>query len=185
MRQRLANLRRRTDLEGHYDYHKKVEIREGTVEDGGDVAEIYNYYVTNTHHTFETEPVSGAMMATRIRSVSKRYPFLVADMDGSVAGYAYAVRFKLREAYEHSAEVSVYVRNDAHHRGIGTSLYLELFERLHDTHVHAIIAGIALPNDSSIRFHEKLGFEKVAHFREVGYKLGRWIDVGYWEMLNV
>jgi len=161
-----------------------LKIRKAVTDDAPGIAEIYNHYIRNTHHTFETETLSKEMAAARIVAVSKRYPFLVADIDGEVAGYAYAVRFKLREAYEHSAEVSVYVRNDAKHRGIGTSLYTKLFEELEDTHVHAIIAGIALPNDSSIIFHEKLGFEKVAQFREIGYKLGRWIDVGYWEKMN-
>ena len=161
-----------------------MKIRKAVTDDAPGVAEIYNHYIRNTHHTFDTETFSKEMAAARIVAVSKRYPFLVADIDGEVAGYAYAVRFKLREAYEHSAEVSVYVRNDAKHRGIGTNLYTKLFEELEDTHVHAIIAGIALPNDSSIKFHEKLGFEKVAQFREVGYKLGRWIDVGYWEKMN-
>ena len=161
-----------------------MKIRKAVTDDAPGVAEIYNHYIRNTHHTFDTETFSKEMAAARIVAVSKRYPFLVADIDGEVAGYAYAVRFKLREAYEHSAEVSVYVRNDAKHRGIGTNLYTKLFEELEDTHVHAIIAGIALPNDSSIKFHEKLGFEKVAKFREVGYKLGRWIDVGYWEKMN-
>ena len=161
-----------------------LKIRIAAREDGRGVAEIYNHYIRNTHHTFETESLSEEMAAARIIAVNKRYPFLVADAEGEIAGYAYAVRFKLREAYEHSAEVSVYVRNDTKQRGIGTSLYEKLFEKLSDTHVHAIIAGIALPNDPSIKFHEKLGFEKVAHFREVGYKLGRWIDVGYWEKMN-
>ena len=162
-----------------------LKIRKAVTEDAKSVADIYNYYIKNTHHTFETELLSEEMAAARIVAVSKRYPFLVADLDGQVSGYAYAVRFKLREAYEHSAEVSVYVRNDAKQRGIGTRLYTRLFDKLEDTHVHAILAGIALPNDSSIKFHEKLGFEKVAHFREVGYKLGRWIDVGYWEKMNI
>lgn len=162
-----------------------MEIRLATSGDSASIAAIYNHYVTETHHTFETEPVSKEVMATRINTVGKRYPFLVAELGGDVCGYAYASRFKLREAYEHSVEVSIYVQNSSKKSGLGSSLYKELFERLEDTHVHAIIAGIALPNDASIRFHEKLGFEKVAHFREIGYKLGRWIDVGYWEKINV
>ena len=167
------------------DKEVQMEIRLAKIEDADDIAEIYNHYVVNTHHTFETERISREVMTTRIRSVGKRFPFLVAEADGSVVGYAYATRFKLREAYEHSVEVSIYVKNDAKQRGLGTSLYEELFRRLEDTHVHAMIAGIALPNEASIRFHEKLGFEKVAHFREIGYKLGRWIDVGYWEKMNL
>lgn len=160
-----------------------MEIRHATSEDAEQIAEVYNYYITSTHHTFETEPLEAQAMVERIAAVTADYPFLVAEEDGKVLGYAFAARFKLREAYEHSAEVSIYVRNEAKQKGIGTRLYDRLFKELEDTLTHAIIAGIALPNDASISFHEKLGFRKVAHFREVGYKLGRWIDVGYWELL--
>jgi phosphinothricin acetyltransferase len=76
------------------------------------------------------------------------------------------------------------VKNGAGGKGIGTSLYEKLLAKLSETDVHAIIAGIALPNEASIRVHERFGFEKVAHFREIGFKLGRWIDVGYWELIN-
>ncbi len=89
----------------------------------------------------------------------------------------------MRQAYEYAAEVSIYVRNAAKQKGIGSQLYVQLFEELAETDIHAVVAGISLPNDASVRFHERLGFEKVAHFKEVGYKLGRWIDVGYWEKI--
>jgi phosphinothricin acetyltransferase len=161
-----------------------MNIREVKPEDAEKVAEIYNYYIQQTHHTFETEPLKTEVMRKRITKTIKEYPFLVAENDGEIFGYAYAAQFKLRDAYQHSAEVSIYVKNDAKKRGIGSMIYEELFEELEDTDVHALIAGISLPNDGSVRFHEKLGFEKVAHFKEVGYKLGRWIDVGYWEKFN-
>lgn len=160
-----------------------MDIRNAKTEDAAQVAEIYNHYITNTHHTFETEPLEPADMEARILEVSHTYPFLVAEQDGEIVGYAFASQFKLRQAYEHSAEVSIYVKNEAKQKGIGTRLYDRLFDELEDTLTHAIIAGIALPNDASIAFHEKLGFRKVAHFQEVGYKLGRWVDVGYWEFL--
>ncbi|MCO6511831.1 MAG: N-acetyltransferase [Aridibacter famidurans] len=160
-----------------------MDIRHATKDDAAQIAEIYNHYVTFTHHTFETEPVEASEMEARIEEVSNGYPFLVAVDDGNILGYAFAAQFKLRQAYEHSAEVSIYVKNDAKQRGIGTRLYDRLFTELHETLTHAILAGIALPNDASIAFHEKLGFKKVAHFREVGYKIGRWVDVGYWELL--
>lgn len=159
-------------------------IRDAKQEDADQIADIYNYYIQNTHHTFETEPLSPDVMRRRIAKVADDYPFLVAEEDGVVYGYVYAAQFKMRQAYEFAAEVSIYVRNDTKQRGVGTLLYEQMFDELEDTNVHAIIAGIALPNDASVRFHEKLGFEKVAHFREIGYKLGRWIDVGYWEMMN-
>jgi L-amino acid N-acyltransferase YncA len=160
-----------------------MNIRHATKEDAQQIAEIYNYYITSTHHTFETEPLETADMEARIEEVSNGYPFLVAESDGDILGYAFAAQFKLREAYEHSAEVSIYVRNEAKQRGIGTRLYDTLFKELSETLTHVIVAGIALPNDASIAFHEKLGFRKVAHFQEVGYKLGRWIDVGFWELM--
>lgn len=163
-----------------------MNIRKVVAEtDAAAVAEVYNYYILNTHQTFETDPLSAEEMRERIEEISEKYPYVVAeDETGEVCGYAYATQFKLRDAYAYSAELSVYVRNQSKHKGVGTALYLKLFDELGDTNIHALIAGISLPNDASIRFHEKFGFEKVARFREVGYKLGRWIDVGYWEMLN-
>jgi len=161
-----------------------MNIRPVSLIDAAQVAEIYNYYVQNTHHTFETEPLSGEEMEQRIIKVTKDYPFLIAEDDGEIFGYAYATQFKLRQAYAFSAEVSIYVRNAAKQKGIGTQLYMQLFDELAETDIHAIVAGISLPNEPSIKFHEKLGFSKVAHFREVGYKLGRWVDVGYWEFIN-
>ncbi len=161
-----------------------MNIRQVKLTDSAQVAEIYNYYIQSTHHTFETEPLSADEMQKRIAEIAEHHPYLVAEEDGEILGYAFATRFRMREAYEFSVESSIYVKNDAKQRKIGTQLYVQLFDELAETNVHAIVAGIALPNDASISFHERLGFEKVAHFKEVGYKLGRWIDVGYWEMIN-
>lgn len=161
-----------------------MNIRQAQFTDAGQIAEIYNYYILNTHHTFETEPLSADEMQQRIAETSEDYPFLIAEYEGVIQGYVYAAQFKLRQAYKHSVEVSIYVRNQAKQKGIGSELYQRLLEELSETDVHALMAGISLPNEASVRFHEKLGYEKVAHFREVGYKLGRWVDVGFWEMLN-
>lgn len=161
-----------------------MNIRTATLSDAAQIAEIYNYYIKNTHQTFETEALTAEDMRARIADVIEDYPYLVAEEDGEIYGYAYAAQFKLRRAYEFSVEVSIYVKNDTKQRGIGTMLYEKLFAELKETDTHAIIAGISLPNDTSIRFHEKFGFEKVAHFKQVGYKLGRWVDVGFWELIN-
>jgi len=161
-----------------------MEIRSAKLTDAEQIAEIYNYYILNTHHTFEIEPLSAEEMKRRVGEVSGEYPYLVAETDGEIQGYIYAAQFRLREAYKHSVEVSIYVRNQAKQKGIGSELYKRLLEELKETDIHTIIAGISLPNEASVKFHEKLGFEKVGHFREVGYKLGRWVDVGFWEMLN-
>lgn len=160
-----------------------MNIRKVEFSDAEQITAIYNHYILNTHHTFETEALTGSQTKERILTVVESYPYLVAEEAGEILGYAYASQFKLREAYEHSAEVSIYIKNEAKQRGIGTALYTQLFDRLYENYVHAILAGIALPNDPSVRFHEKLGFHKVAHFSEIGYKLGRWVDVGYWELI--
>lgn len=158
-------------------------IRKAEPKDASQVADVYNYYIQQTHHTFETEPLNEEEMQKRIEDTTEDYPFLVAEENGEIVGYAYATQFKLRQAYEYASEVSIYVRNAAKQKGIGTQLYTQLFDDLQETDTHAVVAGISLPNDASVRFHERLGFEKVAHFKEVGYKLGRWIDVGYWEKI--
>lgn len=161
-----------------------MNIRKVESADAAQIAEIYNYYILKTHHTFETEALSADEMRERIAETSEHYPYLIAEADGEIQGYIYAAQFKLRQAYKHSVEASIYVRNQAKQKGIGSALYEVFLEDLQETDVHAIMAGISLPNDASVKFHEKLGYEKVAHFREVGYKLGRWVDVGFWEMLN-
>lgn len=152
--------------------------------DAAPIAEIYNFYVTNTHHTFETEAIDIAEMQKRIADASENYPYFVAENGGEIVGYAYAAQYKSRAAYKHSAEVSVYVKNALKQKGIGRALYEKLFAEISQTDIHALVAGIALPNRASIKLHERFGFEKTAHFREIGFKFGGWIDVGYWELIN-
>ncbi len=161
-----------------------MNIRKVELDDSAQIADIYNHYILNTHHTFETEALSAEEMSERIGAVCEKYPYLVAEIDGEIQGYVYASQFKLRQAYQYAVEASIYVRNQQKQKGIGSALYRAFLEELKETSIHAIMAGISLPNDASVKFHEKLGYEKVAHFREVGYKLGRWVDVGFWEMLN-
>ena len=162
----------------------KMDIRPVKLADSEQITEIYNFYVLNTHHTFETEPVSSEEMRERIREIVKNYPYFVTEENGEILAYTYAAQYKSRCAYKSSIEVSIYVKNGIRGKGFGTKLYQKLFGELEKTDVHAIIAGIALPNDASVRLHEKFGFEKVAHFREVGFKFYKWIDVGYWELIR-
>ncbi len=161
-----------------------MTIRKVNVQDARQIAEIYNFYVLETHHSFENEAVSVNDMMDRIDAITETCPFLVGEENGEILGFAYGTHYKPRSAYRHSVEVSVYLKNGLEHKGIGTNLYKELFAEIDKMDVHAIIAGISLPNDASIKLHEKFGFEKVAHFREVGFKMDRWIDVGYWELIN-
>lgn len=157
-------------------------VRPAAAADGDAMARIYNHYVAHTIITFEEEPITGADMASRLHEVtSSGMPWLVAEVAGAVAGYAYATRWKGRSAYRFSAESTVYLAPDCTGRGLGTRLYERLFAVLREQGLHVVIGGIALPNDASIALHERLGMVKVAHFRETGFKLGRWIDVAYWQ----
>jgi len=159
-------------------------IRMAAAADAAALARIYNHYVRETIVTFEEEPVADAEMARRLADVqAASLPWLVAEEADGVVGYACARPWKPRRGYRFSTEVSVYL--DAAHggRGLGTKLYTNLLSELRTRHIHAAMGGIALPNEASVRLHEKLGFEKVAHFREVGFKFGEWIDVGYWEKI--
>lgn len=161
-----------------------MNIRQVEIIDAEQIAEIYNFYVQNTHHTFETEPVNFGEMQKRIGEIIKNYPYIIAEENDEILAYAYAAKYKSRCAYRRSVEISVYGKNGTKGKGFGTKLYEKLLEELSKIDAHAIIAGIALPNEASIKIHERFGFEKVAHFREVGFKFNKWIDVGYWELIN-
>jgi phosphinothricin acetyltransferase len=157
-------------------------IRAAEAADAGAIAAIYKHYVTESAITFEEEPPAPEEMARRMEQVrSASLPWLVAERDGQVAGYAYATPWKARAAYRFSVEITVYLAQEHAGRGIGSALYDELFRILQACGVHAVMGGIALPNAASVALHEKFGLRKVAHFREVGFKFNRWIDVGYWQ----
>jgi phosphinothricin acetyltransferase len=152
--------------------------------DAGAVAAIYNHYITETIVTFEEEAITASEMETRMRAVqSASLPWLVAELSDGVVGYAYASKWKTRSAYRFSTEVTVYLDHRRVGGGIGSSLYARLLDVLKASGCHAAMGGIALPNDASVRLHEKLGFRPVALFREVGFKFNRWIDVGYWQKM--
>ena len=110
------------------------------------------------------------------------FPLLVYVEKDFVLGYAYATRWKARPAYKYSAESSIYLATEVQGRGIGTQLYKGLLNELKHLGIHTVIGGIALPNEASIALHEKLGFVKAAHFKEVGFKHSRWVDVAYWQL---
>jgi phosphinothricin acetyltransferase len=158
-------------------------IRPVTVADAAAICDIYNGYVRDTVITFEEAPVTPAEMARRIEDFTARFPWLVAEGEGAIVGYAYATPWRVRSAYRFSVETTVYVAPVHHGRGIGGSLYRELLEGLRKLEVHCAVACIALPNEASVALHEKLGFKKIGQFVEIGYKLGRWVDVGYWELI--
>ena len=163
--------------------HEGTTIRAAATSDVAAIAGIYNHYVTETVVTFEEEPVSVTELIRRLEEVrSAALPWLVAEADSHVVGYAYARPWNARTAYRFSVEVTVYLAPAHAGRGIGSKLYAELFPILEARRIHAVMGGIALPNEASVALHEKFGLRKVAQFEEVGFKFNRWIDVGYWQL---
>ncbi len=161
---------------------ESLPIRPATLQDAADIATIYNHYITGTTVSFEEAPVSTTEMENRLKSVSEAsLPWLVFEEDGQVKGYAYASKWKPRSAYRFSVESSVYLRHDCTGRGLGRLLYEALFAELARRGIHSVIGGVALPNEASVALHEKLGMKKIAHFEEVGFKFGKWLDVAYWQ----
>lgn len=160
-----------------------MQVRPVAPGDAAALARIYNYYVAESIVTFEEAQVPTDDMQRRIaETAAAALPWLVAEQGGEVRGYAYASGWKRRPGYRFSVEVTVYLDRSCARRGIGSRLYAHLLPVLHSAGFHLAIGGIALPNDGSVRLHEKFGFVKVAHFKEVGRKFDRWIDVGYWQL---
>jgi len=158
-------------------------VRSAKLEDASQITDIYNYYILNTTVTFEKTPISSDTMKERIEQTQVKYPWLVLEEEGMIHGYAYATDWKPRGAYRHSVESTVYLRNGQSGKGYGSKLYRKLIEVLEQLNVHAVIGGIAQPNEGSIALHEKFGFQKVAHFKEVGFKFDKWVDVAYWQLI--
>jgi len=160
-----------------------VIIRPGVREDLPQIVEIYNYYVAETHITFDIDPVD---LADRIAwfedfSAREQYQLWVAQSEGGLLGYAHARAFRPKAAYQTSVEVTVYLAADNNIRGLGSRLYEALFASLEKLDVHRAYGGIALPNDASIALHLKFGFEPLYIQSEVGRKFGRYYDVQWFE----
>jgi phosphinothricin acetyltransferase len=162
-----------------------LTIRDVHLDDAQALLDIYVPYVKDTWVTFETEVPALAEFRGRIEQFrfTLGFPYKVAELDGGIAGYAYAHPFHEREAYRFTAETTVYVKQDLRRGGIGTELYKTVLEDLTKSGFHTVVAILGYPNEASKRFHEKLGFREVGYFHEVGYKLGRWLDTGYLEKI--
>lgn len=160
-----------------------TKIRSASEADAAAITRIYNHYISNTCITFETEVVQASEMALRIGdTLAIPLPWLVAEVDQEIVGYAYASRWKGRCAYRFAVESTIYLDPVKTGKGIGMKLYSDLIEAIRAHSMCSVIGGISLPNEASIRLHESLGFRKVGHFERVGYKLDRWVDVGYWQL---
>jgi phosphinothricin acetyltransferase len=157
-------------------------IRLARPADAGPIAEIYRPAVAESAISFEGEPPSAEEMRRRMAAIQAYAPWLVVEHRGEVLGYAYGSRHRDRVAYQWSVDVTVYIRSDCHRRGLGRALYLPLLALLRLQHFHAAHAGITLPNAGSVGLHEALGFRLVGVYPAVGYKCGRWHDVGWWQL---
>ena len=159
------------------EYGDNMNIRLARPSDAATLLAIYAPYVENTAITFEYEVPTIEDFATRIEKTLERYPYLVAEEDGLILGYAYASTYYARAAYDWAAELSVYVSQDARGKGVGSNLYDELEDLLDQMGYMHFLACISLPNEASLALHRKRGYQQVAHFPKIGYKFERWHDI--------
>lgn len=160
-----------------------MRVRPALASDAESCRAIYAPYVTDSWISFEDSVPGVAEMAQRIADYGQSHGWLVADADGGVAGYAYGSPHRTRGAYRTSCDVAVYVDPAFARRGVGKLLYGALLPLLLGKGYHAAFAGIALPNSASIALHQACGFTPVGIYREVGWKLGGWRDVGWWQKI--
>ena len=158
----------------------RLQVRLATEDDLAEVRGIVNYFIENTVINFRTEPQSLDEWRDAWRRLHSRFPWLVA-VDDRIVGVAYAAPWNDRAAYQWTAEVTVYVNPSRQRRGVGDALYTELLDRMRRKGFHSVVAVIALPNEPSVRLHERHGFTRVGQLVEAGYKRGAWHDVGFWQ----
>jgi phosphinothricin acetyltransferase len=160
-----------------------IQIRDASLTDLPAITEIYNYYVIHTPITFDLEPYAPEQRRGWFdeHSDGKRYRLLIADDDGRLAGYAGTGRFRDKRAYDTSVEATIYCAPEATGRGVGSLLYMALFEAIANEDINRILGGITLPNDASIALHRRFGFSQAAVFTQNGRKFGRYWDVAWLE----
>lgn len=158
----------------------EVVIRSAGRKDAAAVAAIYRPIVTGTVISFELKPPTAEEMAQRMERAGDSHAWLVADVGGAIAGYAYGKPHRPRAAYQHAVETSAYIHGDFRGRGIAGRLYEQLFRDLAGKGYFHAFAGITLPNDASVALHKSVGFTSIGCFPRVGYKLGAWHDVSWW-----
>lgn len=160
-----------------------MTLRLANENDSAGILAIYAPYIRDTSFTFEAEVPSIKSFADRVNAYLDNWPWLVCEADGKIAGYAYGSRYRERIGYQWCVECSVYVQDDFQKKGIARALYTALFEILKQQGYRNVYAVINLPNDKSVRFHESLGFTWFATYEKVGYKLGKWKNVGWWQLI--
>lgn len=157
-------------------------IRFATTEDAAAILGIYRYYIENTTVTFEIEVPTVEAFAQRMEGIMANFPWLVCEIDGEIAGYAYASKHGERAAYRWSADLSVYINERYHRNHIATALYTALLELLRKQGYYTVYAGVSTPNPKSEAFHTAFGFRNLGEFQKVGYKLGEWRGVTWFEL---
>jgi L-amino acid N-acyltransferase YncA len=157
-------------------------IRLANASDAPSILDIYAGYILNSATSFETEVPTIDNFSERIITNVQNWPWLVYESDGIIAGYAYASGHRQRAAYQWCVESSVYMNDDFQQKGIARKLYEKLFHILKYQNCRNVYAGITLPNEKSVRFHEKMGFTKIADYKNIGFKLGRWNTVSWYEL---
>jgi len=157
-------------------------IRTATKNDAQQLADIYNYYIRHTLVTFEEIELTVAQFAERIEKIAENYPFIVYEENNEILGFAYGNKWRERSAYRFALESSVYVKQGYFGKHIGTHLYEQLFKLLKEQGCKQVIGVITLPNETSVKMHERFGFHKAAHFKSVGIKFNTWCDVGFWQL---
>jgi phosphinothricin acetyltransferase len=160
-----------------------VRIRLACELDAESLASIYSPFVEHTAISFETTAPGRDEMLRRLLTTTAVYPWLVCELNGTVAGYAYATQHRVRDAYRWSVDTSAYIEPAHHRRGIGRGLYASLFEVLRAQGFFNAYAGITLPNAASVGLHEAVGFQHLGVYERVGHKLGAWHDVGWWQFV--
>lgn len=160
---------------------QESDIRLARAEDFAQVCEIVNYYILTSAINFRTKPQTPQEWQQDWRTHRDRYPWYVAELDGIVAGVAYAMPWKARNAYDWTTETTVYLSRQQRRKGLGTALYIQLLKTLEAQGYRSAMAVLSLPNDASVRLHESLGYERAGRIRAAGFKLGGWYDVGFWQ----
>lgn len=159
---------------------KISKIRLATIADASAVLEIYGPLCEDSPISFETERPKLTELEDRIRNILQRFPWLICEDESQMLGYAYAGVHRERAAYRWSVDVAIYVSQTCRGQGFGTALSTVLFKLLRIQGYFKAYAGITLPNPASVQLHQRLGFEPVGIFKQVGYKAGAWQDVSWW-----
>ncbi|OYD07267.1 GNAT family N-acetyltransferase [Paludifilum halophilum] len=158
-------------------------IRDAHITDLRVMRRIYNHVVVTSAATFDLEPQTEAQRREWFSQFNERFPLIVAEERGEVVGYCGLTPYRSKPAYTRTAELTIYVDENAQGKGVGRSLMEEILRRARRLDYHVIVAGITGENDGSVRFHQAFGFRLVGCFREVGWKFGRWQDVCFYQLI--